>query len=336
MFVRSLALMICLPLSLSAQEEGPMIKSIIAAHIMPRFEVFAAKTEILSNAGAKDCSAKGAIVPAYHAAFDAWIGVSHLRFGPTEINDRAFALAFWPDTKGFTPKTLTRLITAQDSAVHDPEEFKNVSIAGRGFYALEFLLFDPKIRTLGDDTYRCSLIKAVIGDIDANAHAILADWQNNYIQEMTTPHEGSIYQTQAEALQEIYKALNTGLQFTSETRIGRPLGTFDRPRATRADARRSGRSLHNVAVALANLRDLAMRLSINDKGVSNSFDAGFAQSTALIERLNDPVFAGVSTPQGHLEVEILQQSIDHIREISIDELGAHLGVAAGFNALDGD
>lgn len=137
-------------------------------------------------------------------------------------------------------------------------------------------------------------------------------------------------------LQELFKALTTGLQFTADTRLGRPLGTFDQPRPTRAEARRAGRSLRHVQLSLIALRDLAQRLASISPEASATLDAAFGQSLDLTERLDDPVFAGVADPQGRLRVEALQQSIGRIREIAATDLGPALGVAAGFNALDGD
>ena len=53
------------------------------------------------------------------------------------------------------------------------------------------------------------------------------------------------------------------------------------------------------------------------------------------EELDDPLFAGVSDPQGRLRVELLQQDVDAIRSILAEEVGPALGIAAGFNSLDG-
>ena len=92
--------------------------------------------------------------------FDAWVGVSHLRFGPSEQDDRAFALAFWPDPRGSTPKALAALIRDEDPVVSNPDDFSTVSIAARGFYALEFLLFDPQFATAENTDYLCALIQA--------------------------------------------------------------------------------------------------------------------------------------------------------------------------------
>jgi predicted lipoprotein len=52
--------------------------------------------------------------------------------------------------------------------------------------------------------------------------------------------------------------------------------------------------------------------------------------------LGDPLFEGVDTPTGRLRVEILQQKVDFARDAIAAEIGTTLGIAAGFNSLDGD
>ena len=54
------------------------------------------------------------------------------------------------------------------------------------------------------------------------------------------------------------------------------------------------------------------------------------------EALQDPVFAGVTEPQSRFRIEALQQSVNDVRTKAVEELGPALGVAAGFNAMDGD
>lgn len=331
------ALLPLLPVTAQADGREAVLQSVVNEHVLPGFTKLSASTEALKAAAGKDCSpVSEALRSAYDTAFDAWIGVSHLRFGPSEERDRAFALAFWPDTKGFTPKALARLISGADPAGRDVEAFSHVSIAARGFYALEFLLFDERISRMGDAGYRCDLVRVVTADIDANADAILAAWQGGYADALMHPGTDGPYRSEEEAVQELFKALMTGLEFTKDTRLGRPLGTFERPRPKRAEAYRSGRSLRNVVVSLTATRELARLLASVDAGVGKALDAGFARSLELAAGLDDPVFAGVATVQGRLEVEILQQSVGHIREVGIAELGPRLGVRAGFNALDGD
>ncbi len=334
--LRMLVILILLaPWPANASDKYAMIKTIVRDHILDGFNLLASETHVLKQAADANCSADSAeLRAAWHQAFDAWISVSHLRFGPSETNDRAFALAFWPDPRGTTPRSLQSLIDDQDAIVNSLAEFSDVSIAARGFYALEFLLYDPRISTLGDATYRCKLVQIIAADIDANAHAILTDWIDSYAAELRDP--GDIYRSEDEALQELFKALTAGLQFTSDTRLGRPMGSAERPRPKRAEAWRSGRSRHNVAVSLTALEDLAIMLSAPTPELSTLFATGFDKSLKKAAQLDDPVFANVATPVGRFRVEALQQSINDIRALAASDLGPTLGVAAGFNALDGD
>ena len=320
-----------------ADNPAALVDAALTEHILPGFATLAETSEALRTAAAQDCSsASEKLRAAYHEGFDAWMAVSHLRFGPTEEDERAFALAFWPDTKGFTPKSLAQMITSEDPVVEDAA-FAEVSIAGRGFFALEFLLYDDRISQLGTDAYRCQLIQAVASDIDRNADAILAGWQDGYADHMSQPSPDGPYVTASAAVAELFKALDTGLQFNAEARLGRPLGTFDKPRPLRAEARRSGRSLRNITVSLDALHDLGAVLAADAPATAETLNAAFALALAHAAELqDDPVFSGVSDIQGRLRVEILQQYIGNIRDIVTFELGPALNVTAGFNALDGD
>ncbi|MFV0515021.1 MAG: imelysin family protein [Jhaorihella sp.] len=336
MIKRLISAFLCICPAMTAAEPDP--GEIVAAHVLPGYEALAAESARLDAAASADCRPGGdALQAAYRDAFDAWMRVSHLRFGPSERNDRAFALAFWPDDRGSTPKTLHRLVQGRDPAIADAAAYAAVSVAARGFYALEFLLFDPGFADPADADYVCQLIRAVSADIAANAAAILTDWRDEYAGLFAGAGGNETYRSREEAIQELYKALTGGLQFTAETRLGRPLGTFERPRPARAEARRSGRSLRHVVLSLEATRELALALAEKGTGTAGEIAGAFANALEQAERLDgDPVFAGVAEPQGRLRVEVLQQRIDAVREAVGTTLGAELGVAQGFNALDGD
>lgn len=327
-----IATLVAVVLGTVAGAQVPAAGPIVESHVLPRYRALVSAAETLDQAARANCAADDAALrDAYGAAFDAWIGVSHLRFGPSEADDRAFALAFWPDSRGSTPKALGTLIRDRDPIVETPQGFETVSVAARGFYALEFLLYDPQFGAGDAPGYHCALVRAITTDIAANASAILDDWQGGYADLMTAPGNDT-YRTGTEAAQQFFTALSTGLEFTADTRIGRPLGTFDRPRPNRAEARRSGRSLRHVILSLDANRELAALLSGNDPAL----DAAFADALDQAWQLDDPVFSSVAEPQGRLHVEIVQQRIDQIRALLSTDLGPRLGFAAGFNSLDGD
>jgi uncharacterized protein len=89
-------------------------------------------------------------------------------------------------------------------------------------------------------------------------------------------------------------------------------------------------------LSLLALRDLAERLAASDTDLAEELDGYFARALKRLADLNDPVFAGVAEPQSRLRVEVVQQNVATIRTTVRDELGPELGVAAGFNSLDGD
>lgn len=310
----------------------PDINAIVRQHILPGYQSLSDAATELEKAASENCATENtALQEAFHNAFDAWVRVSHLRFGPSEDEDRAFALAFWPDPRSATPKALTALMAEQDPIVFTETGFSTVSVAARGFYALEFLLFDPQFASNESADYHCALTQAVASDISRNADAILSGWQNGYSDLISRP-ENDTYRSSAEAVKQVFTALITGLEFTSQARIGRPLGTFERPRPMRAEARRSGRSLRHVVLSLAATRELAAQISMNDPQV----DAAFSRAIKRANALDDPVFAGVSGPASRLRVEVLQQDLDTILQLLVENVGPSLGISAGFNALDGD
>ena len=317
----------------AAIAETPDLQRIVDTHILPGYRDLATQTATLSETAASDCAPESETLrTAYNQAFDAWVRVSHLRFGPSETSDRAFALAFWPDSRGVTPKTLATLIRDEDQVIETLEDFQTVSVAARGFYALEFLIYDDAFSEQGSADYRCALIGTLSEDIANNSADILDDWENGYGALIQGAGANDTYRSEAEAAQQLFTALSTGLEFTADVRLGRPLGTFDRPRPRRAEARRSGRSLRHIVLSLEATRDLADLLSVSDA----KLDSAFADALNRAETLNDPIFSGVAEPIGRLRVEALQQSVTDIRQIVAEGLGPRLGIAAGFNSLDGD
>ncbi|MGJ8627403.1 MAG: imelysin family protein [Sulfitobacter sp.] len=326
-----------LPVLANAGPPDNVIDGIIDSHILPRFETLAAATQAFAKVASQDCDpASEPLRSAYGDAFDAWISVSHLRFGPTEVDDRAFALAFWPDSRGATPRALNTLIATHDPIAMSVPDYAQVSIAARGFYAMEFMLYDEAIKDAGDQDYRCSLIQTMGADIALTSQLIFEDWQSNFAKTMRKPAPDQVYRSEDEVLQEMFRALSAGLQFTAETRLGRPMGTFDRPRPNRSEARRSGRSAQHVMLSLTSLQDLATHLAGDNIELAETLNAGFEKAKSQLADVDDPTFASVAEPQARLKVEVIQQSVEAIRTIVRDELGPTLGVAAGFNSLDGD
>jgi hypothetical protein len=311
------------------------VETAVTAQILPGFAQFAEAADRLDQAARADCR-PAAVLPAYQAAFDAWMAVADLRIGPSEAG--ALSVAFWPDDRGFTPRALSGLIAEEDAIGRDPAAYADVSIAARGFLALEMLLLDAEFSGYGRGDYTCVLVQTVAADLAQQARALAAGW-DAFAPTLLIPGAAgnTSYLTEDEALRAIYTQLLASLDWTVDNRLGRPMGTFDRPRPRMAEGWRSGRPLRNVLQAAEAAHALADALAqgLVPAGLPRT-DAAFARIQAVAERIADPAFQDVETPQARLHVEILQQAVRALKDAIEAEIGDALGIAAGFNAQDGD
>lgn len=323
----------------AAPDHATLARRAYEQHILPGFERFAGDADALANTALGHCAPDDPdLRAAYQAAFDAWMRVQHLRFGPTEVEDRGYALAFWPDQKGRTPAGLNALLARQDPAVVTPEGIAEQSIAVRGFFALDYLLYDPAA-TGAATPYGCKLISAIAGDIARIADALAADWSGSYGAAFTSAGAAgnTAYRTPSETTAALFTSLLTGLEANKDRRLGRPMGTFAAPTPARAEARRSGRAQRNLILSLEALSELAAILadSVSPDAAAH-VGATTDRAVTLARKLDDPVFAGAANPSGRLHLEQDQQAIAAVSTALLQYVGPSLGVAQGFNALDGD
>lgn len=317
--MKRLCLILCLAAAAPAHAD---VAETVRDHALPGLARFAAATATL--AAETTCEA-APLQARWNDAFDAWLGIAHLRLGPMEEEGRALAIAFWPDPKGIGARQTEALRRAADPAMLAPASMAEQSVALRGLFGLERLLYAPA----APQGYDCDLIHALSRDLARMAAETRAGWQDGFAAALLHPGPGGRYLTETETRQALLTALITGLEFNADTRIGRPLGTFDTPRPERAEARASGRSARNIALSLAALRDLATRLHQPIPQTEAAFDRAIAQAGAVD-------LARLAEPQMWLKADILAQSIRAARDAALAELGPALGAGVGFNAADGD
>lgn len=298
--------------------------AVVNTRIGPGYQRFAAAAGELADS-ARDTCARDVLIPLFNDVFDAWIAVGHIRIGPVEDEGRGLAIAFWPDTRGTGKRVLDEL--AEGTAPLDG--FERQSVAARGLFALERLLYDPAYSSARG----CEVIVATAADLERMADAIHDEWYRFAGLMLSAGAPGNHqFLSRNEAVQAIYTQIVTGLAFNADTRLGRPMGSFDHPRPERAEARLSQRSLRNLRLSLAAIEADALSLKPD---IPRTFKA-MEKARALADRLDDPDFSDVATPAGRLKLEILQQTIRAVIEAAEDEIGGALGVGAGFNAADGD
>ena len=297
--------------------------------IAPAYDRLAQAASTLDETARRDCS-PAALREPFQQAWDAWARIDFLRLGPVEQDGRSLALAFWPDPKSSGIRTQQALVAGDPAVIADPARFAQVSVAARGLTGLERLLYPSPIA--GDEGALCALRRATAADLARMTRAIADEWPAHAALLQAPGDANPSYLTRAEARQALFTQVVTGLGTLADTRLGRPMGSFDKPRPERAEAIASGRSLRNVALSLKGLRDLALALHPDAPQTRAAFD----RALRLAADLDDPVLAGVADPQGRLKVEVLQQAVQSAQDAVLAEIGPALGVSTGFNSKDGD
>lgn len=293
------------------------------------YDDVAAQTAALAQEAGRNCASEGLRAP-MQAAWDAWARIDFLRLGPVELDGRGLAMSFWPDPKSSGLRAQQAALNDGAAIASDPERFATASVAMRGFAGLERLVYDSPLT--GAEAELCRLTRATAADLARMGAEIAFEWPA-HANLLTHPGgSNTAYLTEGEARQAIYTQLVTGLSTLETTRLGRPMGTFEKPRPERAEAIASGRSLRNVVRSLTGQRDVALALHPDAPQTRAAFD----RALALAADLDDPVFAGAADSQKRLKIEILQQAVTATREAVEAEIGAALGVTVGFNAKDGD
>lgn len=311
----------------------PGLEEVIQDHALPGAARFASATAALDTAAQADCT-DAALRPAYQEAFDAWLGIAHLTLGPLEEDGRGLAIAFWPDTRGMVGRSVARMV-AEEDPIATSGDYAEVSIAARGLFALERLLYDDDFASYEADSYSCALARAMAADLAELGREVDTAWREDFAATLRSAGEAGNdrFLSPREASQALYTALATGLEFVADQRLGRPMGRFDAPKPQVAEARRSGRSLRNVVLSLEALHGLADTLS---DAPTPKTDAAFDRALSAARALEDPVFAGVADPISRIRVEALQNDVRAISEAVGAEIAPALGVSVGFNSADGD
>lgn len=289
--------------------------------LLPGLSAFAQTADALAQGAARDCT-RGAVLPLYAAARDAWGAVGDIRLGPTER--AALTIAFWPDDRGSGLRALRG--GATESAM--------LPASARGFAGLDLMLGDPGL-AYGPGDPGCATVAALADDLAGQARALAVDW-DAFAPALRSPGGAgnAVYLDGTEAAQALMTQALAALELTEATRLGRPLGTPDRPRPARAEAWRTARPLPN---ALASLRGaVALARALTDAPLPRT-EAALAAVEAAARAIADPSFQDLATdPAARGRLAILQTRVAGLRTAMGAELGAALGVAPGFNALDGD
>jgi uncharacterized protein len=343
----ALLIALALPAQAAAQMAAQVDHQAIAERavevIIPAAENFADAAAALAEAAPGDCAeTEGDLVRArFDDAWDAWMALQPYRFGPLEEEQRTLQIAFWPDPRGMTGRTVSRLMATESVPVDDPAAFAEVSVAGRGLPALERLLYDDAGPIALDDAFRCAYLSAAATDLARLAADSAARWRDPWAGWMTESGApgNAAFLAPREVTARLYSSLIGSLEETAAGRLAPPLGTFDAPKPRLAEAWRSERSLANVAEVVdaveTELRQVffpALEAQARE-AIESALDTAHESVDRVAEAGGIP--QAVAGPD-RIRAELLMQSIERLVVQLRQHLGPGIGVAEGFNASDGD
>ncbi|ODT47790.1 imelysin family protein [Devosia sp. 63-57] len=283
---------------------------------------------------------------AFGEVVESWGRLSVLRFGPLVSDNRFETVFFWPDPRGVTLKQVQAALLEQDPSVTDPETLAGKSVALQNLFALDYLLDGTDAATLATgDAHRCAYARAVAVMLSRQAHAIAAGWSEDAPigGSFRDPGEDGYFRSQTEVMGELVKALLTGVDFVRSAELLPALGeTIADARGKRAPLWRSDLTFALVRAQLTGLHDLLEATSLNeslpDANVSPVRNVLFnlEQASRAMDGITQPAEAAFGEVESRKRLDFVALQLGYSSTAIGEDMTASLGLAMGFNALDGD
>lgn len=271
--------------------------------------------------------------PAYRDAVLAWRQLEATGFGPASVPETAARVFFWPDAHGTAGRQLGAALKSRDPQLETAAGLEGQSAGLQSLAALELLLYGGPPADAAADVFACRYAQAI------------ADFQAELAREFeaglaAVPADG---EATARAL---VIGMRTALDTLIQLDLERPLGAdLADARGQRARAWRSGLSLALIGAALETVERLyaapqGFGALIAGQAEVAPFGAVMGQrleaAQAMLGQVALPLHEAVSDPAARPQVEALLEELRTMRRLVVERLAPALGVAAGFNALDGD
>lgn len=298
--------------------------------LSPLYVDYGAAAQALA-ATALDCAGdwRAVMRPPYVASVLAWRRLEAAGAGPAAVPETASRVFFWPDKHGTAARQLATALKGQPIALETAAGLSGQSAGLQSLAALEQLLYGDAATS----AFACRFSSAIAQFQAQPAVKLDADLKGD-------PTDGA-----ALAL-----AMFTGMRTTLDTVIQldleRPLGTdLAAARGERARAWRGDLSLPLIGAALDTVERVytvpgGFATSILASAELSAFDAvlrgRMKDARQDIAAIQVPLHLAVSDPVERPKVERLLDDVRAVRRLLVERLAPALGLASGFNALDGD
>lgn len=304
------------------------------------YQELAASSESLQQSARAYCEAPSkydvaAVRDAWRAAFLDWQKVRFVDFGPIEQDNIAWQLQFWPDSKNLIARKTDNWLNGDQTI--DAAAIAGGSVAAKGFPALEYLLFDPRVvdsKHALPTPRTCDLLQAVSAQIWTNAVRLERDWASFEAHYLSRP----------EYAHTTVSAAMHALEILRDKRLAAPMGLGGKARRNPyvADAWRSGESLRAVQATLEGLQTYfipGFTKLMDERGLSPLADQFASRLGDARERLGN--MPAAMTPllkndEGYRTLQLLYIDADRLAALLNGPIANELGIIKGFNSSDGD
>ena len=326
--------------------------SLVESHALPRYERLAAATEAFAAASEAFCAkasdaGQEQLRTGFHDTMDAWMGVQHLRFGPVDARMRGFRFYFWPQARAKAADAVAELVAADDEEER-LARIDRANVAVQGLLAAEVLVHDD--RYTGAEARGCGLLTAVAANMRAMAAAILVDWREGddaFACLVTTPGpDNPHFEDHAAGTLAFFQSFHDSLQLIYDVNLRPVIGeSATTVRPVLAESRLSGRSQRNIVVRLEALQALYLGegsaglgdlTAVADPKLDRLMRKAFRLTLATARSIDGAVEKAAADPARRPPVKKLATQAQALKQIVRDRLAPALGLAVGFNALDGD
>ena len=326
-----------------------LVEDLVDGNVIPAYRAFEAKTatlfEEVDAACVGDALATDAVKDAFAEAWLAWAGARHVVKGPVTYFDRQFRIEFWPDGRNRIERALTELREAGGTP-----EIAAGTVGVQGFPALERLIYE------GEGASDCFLAKPIARNLHAMASEILIEWTQGdspFRKALVSPGGGAgVYFTYSESLTALLTGAVSSLEGVLRLRLKRPLGEETGiVRPERAEAWRSGLSMDLIRADLAAVADFyhggavegdeprgldaALRQS-DETELADLMTKAFRLTRETADKIDQPLSKAVVDKKLRPVLDELVTQVSALKALMIQKVGPALGIAGGFNALDGD
>ncbi|SFT79487.1 hypothetical protein SAMN05444141_103443 [Pseudovibrio denitrificans] len=277
-------------------------------------------------------------------------GVDFLRFGPMAQDNLAQRLAFLPDSRGVVRRQINKVVAKQDPTVREPAALSVKSVALQGLTALERISYasDGSL-TLGtgkDAEFLCDYAESISINLVGAGLELEAEWASpdGFSEVLLNPSkDGGVVHTYKEAAEMVFNSITTGLIVDKDQYLLVVLGkTEKKANPKKAPFARSGNAVTYLSASLAGLQGAlnaggyAKVLEDEQDWVDSSLNFEFSNAQRVLANLPKPLQDTGKEPEVREQLRYLITIIDGIKVVMAEDLAGYLGLAGGFNALDGD